>query len=129
MAARTHNSVTLSWSPLGQAVNKLLIQCMPWRGGKLGFTAGFDRTSKGGGKMATINDPDKATTGVVPDLEPTTEYVFRLVAKNPAGFTEGEPCPPISTLAFAPLRGDKSGWLVKVWAFVLQAQNKKKRKE
>ncbi len=59
-------------------------------------------------------------------LEPTTEYVIRLVAKNPAGHTDGEPSKPISTLAYAPARGDKSSWLIMVSEEENGNQKKKK---
>ena len=109
---RTHNSITLRWDPLGQGVTKLLVQCMP-NPKRRAFSDGFDRSEKGGGKIFTL-DPAQSTTGLtINDLKETTEYAFRLVAKNPAGFTEGKPL-SVATIPFAPLRGDKSGWLLKL---------------
>lgn len=112
-AKRTHTTIHLRWAPMRQGVSKLLVQCMPNTKGK-GFADGFDRSEKGNGKIFTIEPPQTATELVVAGLQERTEYVFRMVAKNRAGFTEGPSTPGIMTTAYAPLRGDKSGWLVKL---------------
>lgn len=94
-------------------VTKLVLECMPYQKGK-GFAEGCDMTPKGGGKALSIPNPATATTGSIKGLAPTTEYVFRLFAENPGGATTGNATGLICTVAFAPTRQDKSGWLVKV---------------
>ncbi|EGD77941.1 hypothetical protein PTSG_09576 [Salpingoeca rosetta] len=106
---RRSDSITLKWPSLqGQVIHEVKLQAMP---AFPGFEGGFDTTPSGGGKSTTVKDPLDNNFGSVDGLKPSTEYVFRMVAKNEAGTTLGPATAPIKTLEYAPERGDKSAWL------------------
>lgn len=114
ISAREHDSVQFVWKPLGQHVHTLFLQCMPIKKGKGGFSSGFDGSEKAGGLKVKIENPLKASKGGINRLQPESDYVFRLVATNGAGYCDGPVTPIITTIPYAPLQGDKSGWLMKL---------------
>lgn len=112
VSKRSWDTLVFTWEPVMQAVTNLKLQAMPL---PAGFANGYDSSSAGGGKMVVVKegDPKRATSATLTGLKPETEYVVRIVAKNPAGITEGPPTPaPIPTLRYGPPRGDKSAWLM-----------------
>ena len=94
-ATRTHVSVTLKWTPIYQLLEKLTVQAMPFNPKKQAFADGFDAKV---GTSVDVPNPAHADSVLVSILKPQTLYVFRLVAKNPAGTTEGPASTPIDTL-------------------------------
>lgn len=107
---RSWDTLVFSWDSLMQAITNVKLQAMPL---PMGFSGGYDSSIAGGGKMVVVkDDPKRATTATITGLKPETEYAVRIVAKNPAGVTEGPPCAPIQTLRYGPPRGDKSAWLM-----------------
>lgn len=106
---RHFDSITLKWQSLmGQVVHSLKLEAMP---ASVGFANGFDASAQCGGKSAKVKNPLENNFGTINGLEPSTSYVFRMVATNEAGTTTGPVSVPISTLRYAPPRGDKSAWL------------------
>jgi hypothetical protein len=110
VSKRSWDTLGFAWEPLMQAVTNVKLQAMPL---PAGFSEGFDSSSNGGGKSVAVkDDPKRATSAIISGLKPETEYVVRIVAKNPAGVTDGPLTAAIPTTRFSPPRGDKSAWLM-----------------
>ena len=120
---RTSTSCTFTWPPMRQTLTNLYLQAAPYNAGKkkTGF-ADFDLTSKGGGKQQKINDPATSTGTILPELEPSTQYQFRLVCINPAGESVGEATAPIETLGTYP-RTNELYLLGKIYCYLCRCHH------
>lgn len=107
---RSSDSISLTWKPIKQLLTKLVLQCQLYNAKKVPFET-FDLT-KSGNKQVDIHDAPEGWSATVSGLTPESLYVFRLIATNPAGTTQGPSSAPIETYEFSPPRGDKSGYLL-----------------
>lgn len=84
-------NVTLTWPPLGQAINKIVLQAMPAKKNPKASFKKFDGSVKGGGQSMTLTEnANKATEATIVGLTAGGTYYFRLVVTNPKATVEGE---------------------------------------
>lgn len=106
--ASTTESLSLSLTPVGQGVTRVVAQLMPGKKKTVttAFKKGFDSSSKGGGKSRTFKGNEATTVDKVVflELDKDCDYFCRLVATNAGGVTEGPVCGPFKTKANAPVR-------------------------
>eukprot|EP00047_Mylnosiga_fluctuans_P011015 m.19282 g.19282 ORF g.19282 m.19282 type:complete len:318 (-) comp3420_c0_seq1:62-1015(-) len=108
---RTATSITLTWEPQRQHLVSLVIQAMPAELAAPVDPFGNFSLKKTGCVFLEVGDPQLASQMTFSDLKPGAEYIFRLVARNPRGTTNGHPSAPIMTLEYSPERGDISSFL------------------
>jgi len=106
MTGRTDTTIQLKWNALGHEITKLVLQYAILSGKDT-----FENVKKNGGRDIILSNPQEITSYTIKKLEPSTNYVIRLIAYNPSGKSTGEICGPIKTVTFSPDMLDHSGWL------------------
>jgi len=96
--------VTIRFKAQKQFLTKLVVQCVPVplnAAADADPFAGF-KTDKGGGRIVQPDDPVSATEAKFENLDPGSQYCFRLKCTNPAGSSTGAASKGFFTLPKTP---------------------------